>query len=116
METNTTNQTMLMTVPNSTGVLVMGILSIVTCWCWGIIGLTLGIIALVLATKGEKVYQASPSEYTEGSIKNLKAGKICAIIGTSLSGLYVAFWIVYISIVGAALGTFFTSFPWHNLK
>lgn len=102
--------------PNSTAVLVLGILSIVLCWCYGIIGLTLGIIAIVLATKGEKIYQEKPANYSEGSLKNLKAGKICAIIGTSISGLYVLIVIIYLSIVGAALGTFFHTFPWNSLK
>ncbi len=37
--------------PNSTGVLVLGILSIVFCWCYGIPGLVLGIIALVMSKK-----------------------------------------------------------------
>ena len=36
-------------VPNSAAVLVLGILSIVLCFCYGLIGMTLGIIALVLA-------------------------------------------------------------------
>ena len=33
--------------PNATAVLVLGIISIVGCFCYGIIGLILGIIALV---------------------------------------------------------------------
>ena len=35
-------------VPNATAVLVLGIVSIVTCFCYGIIGLACAIIALVL--------------------------------------------------------------------
>jgi hypothetical protein len=104
------------TLPNSTAVLVLGILSIVLCWCWGIVGLTLGIIAIVFSSKGEKLYKDNPSFYTEGSLKNMRAGKICAIIGTSISGLYVLIYIIYLSIIGAALGTFFHSFPWDSLK
>ncbi len=37
--------------PNATTVLVFGIISIVLCWCHGIFGLILAIIALVLANK-----------------------------------------------------------------
>lgn len=102
--------------PNATAVLVLGILSIVTCWCYGIIGITLGIIALVLASKSEKLYKETPGNYAEASYKNLKAGKICAIIGTSLSGLYLLIIAIYISIIGAAFGTFFHTFPWDTLK
>lgn len=104
------------TIPNSTAVLVLGILSIVLCWCWGIVGLTLGIIAIVFSSKGEKLYKENPTGYTEGSLKNMQAGKICAIIGTAISGLYVLIYIIYLSIVGAALGTFFHTFPWDSLK
>lgn len=101
-------------VPNSTAVLVLGILSIVMCWCWGIIGLIMGIIALVLASKGNTEYQANPQAYTQSSYKNLHAGKICAIIGTSLSGAYFVFWIIYFSIVGTMFGTAFSMYPWHK--
>ena len=98
--------------PNSTTVLVLGIISIITCWCWGVIGLTLGIIALVLASKDLKLYRKNPTNYTEASFKNMTAGKICAIIGTVLSGIYFLFSIVYLLIVGAAVGGAFHLMPW----
>ncbi|MCX7863298.1 MAG: CCC motif membrane protein [Bacteroidales bacterium] len=98
--------------PNSTAVLVLGILSIALCWCYGIIGITLGIIALVLANKAKKLYKENPDNYTLGSYKNMQAGYICAIIGLSLSGLYLLFIIIYFLIIGAALTTMFSSFPW----
>ncbi len=75
--------------PNSTAVLVLGIVSIIGCFCYGIVGLVCGIIALVLASKANKLYQHNPEAYTESSHKNLKAGKICAIIGLVLSALYL---------------------------
>ncbi len=71
--------------PNSTAVLVLGILSIVTCFCYGILGLILGIIAMVLAGKDKSLYASLPDEFTQGSFKNLNAGRICAIIGIILS-------------------------------
>lgn len=86
--------------PNATTVLVLGILSIVFCFCYGLIGLILGIIAIVLASKDKKLYTANPGEYTEGSYKNLNAGRICAIIGLILSALYLIYVIVLIGIVG----------------
>ena len=100
--------------PNSTTVLVLGIISIATCWCYGFIGLTLGIIALVMSSKALKLLKDNPENYTEGSIKNMKAGRICAIIGTVLSSLYFLIIIVYIVFLGAAIGTIFTSTPWEN--
>jgi hypothetical protein len=92
------------TLPNATGVLVLGILSIVFCFCYGIIGITLGIIALIMGNKAIKLYLSSPELYTESSYKNVKAGKTCAIVGLCLSSLYIVFLIVYIGILGAAVG------------
>ncbi len=100
--------------PNSTAVLVLGILSIAICWCYGLFGVTMGIIALVLSGKARTLYSQNPELYTEGSFKNMNAGRICAIIGTVLSSIYIAIVIIYLLVIGAALGTLFTQFPWEN--
>lgn len=84
------------TVPNSTAVLVLGILSIVGCFCYGIIGMILGIIAIVLHQKDKGLFNSNPKAY-EQSFKNSKAGNICAIIGLTLSVLYIILFIVLIS-------------------
>ncbi|MFH2141601.1 MAG: CCC motif membrane protein [Bacteroidota bacterium] len=94
--------------PNATAVLVLGIISIATCWCYGIIGVACGIIALVLGGKAKKLYIDNPGVYSESSYKNMKAGHICGIIGTVLSSLYLVFIIIYLMVVGAAL----SSMPW----
>ena len=86
--------------PNATAVLVLGILSIVTCFCYGILGLILGIIALVLATKDKRLFTAAPEVYTAASFKNLNAGRICAIIGTIMSALYLIIMIAFIAMIG----------------
>lgn len=97
-------------IPNSVAVLVLGILSIVSCFCYGFVGLILGIIAIVLANKGKKIYLENPKNYTAGSFNNLKAGRICAIIGTVLSAIYFVFLIIYVVILGATMAT--ESLPW----
>jgi len=97
--------------PNSTAVLVLGILSIAVCWCYGLFGITMGIIALVLSGKARALYLENPELYTEGSFKNMKAGRICAIIGTVLSSIYIVVIIIYIAILGVAFGTLFTQLP-----
>jgi len=84
--------------PNATLILVFGILSIVTCCCYGIIGLPLGIIALVLANKATKLYTESPENYT--GFQNVKTGKILAIIGIVLNGIYLIYAIWLFSTVG----------------
>jgi len=86
--------------PNATAVLVLGILSIVTCFCYGILGLILGIIAMVLAGKDKTLYSATPEVFTDASLKNLNAGRICAIIGIILSVLYLIFIIAFIALIG----------------
>lgn len=100
--------------PNATGVLVLGIISIVLCWCYGI-GIVLGIIALVLSSKAKTLYQENPNTYSIGSFKNMNAGRICAIIGLSLSSVYLVFIIIYFVILGAAFGGL-TTFPWEYLN
>ena len=91
--------------PNATSVLVLGILSIVTCCCYGVVGLILGIIALVLSKKDKALYNLNPSAYTDGSFKNLNAGRICAIIGLVLNILYLLFYIALIVIFGFGILT-----------
>lgn len=71
--------------PNATLILVFGILSIVGCCCWGIVGLIFGIIALVLSKKAIDTYNSNPEIYT--NYQNVKTGRILAIIGIILSSL-----------------------------
>lgn len=103
--------------PNATAVLVLGIISIPTfCFCLGLVGMILGIIALSLAGKPKKMYLENPSLYTESSYKNLNAGKICAIIGLSLSSLILIIYLIYFLVVGAAISTAFSSMPWDSFN
>lgn len=91
-------------VPNSSGILVLGILSIATCWLYAIPGLACGVIALILHRKAKEVYLTDPIKYDQ-SYKNAKAGMICAIIGTCLSGLFLIYVIFVIAMMGAMLGS-----------
>jgi uncharacterized membrane protein SpoIIM required for sporulation len=98
-------------VPNSTAVLVLGIISIALCWCYGFIALTCGIIALVLANKGTAIYKTNPDAYKLASYNNLKAGKICAIIGLCLSALMIIYVLVVLCFVGATM----SAMPWEQM-
>ena len=84
--------------PNSTLILVFGIISIVTCCCYGVIGLIFGIIALILANKALKQHAENPEIY-EG-VKNVKTGRILAIIGIVLNVLFMIYIIWAISFFG----------------
>ena len=84
--------------PNATTVMVLGILSIV-CSCF-FVGAILGIIGLVLGSKGKKVYKQSPEIYD--GYGQLNAGFIMSIIGVCLGGLYLIYWIIWVIILGTA--------------
>ena len=88
--------------PNATVSLVLGILSIPGCCCYGILGLILGIIAWVLAKSDIKKFYLHPGAYSESSLKNAKAGKVCGIIGTILGLIYLVIIIVFIAMFGFA--------------
>jgi hypothetical protein len=79
---------------NATTTLVLGICSIAICG----LGPILGIITLILANGARKQYNANPAAYTASSWSNVKAGKICAVIGicvwTAVILFYVA-WMIY---------------------
>ena len=79
--------------PNSNLIMVLGILSILLCW-WhfvSIAGIILGFIALVMANRETKLYQANPAGYTTSSLNNVRTGRTCAIIGLTISIIVFAF-------------------------
>jgi M penetrans paralogue family 26 len=87
--------------PNATAVLVLGILSIVICFICGI-------IALVMANKDMALYKNNPGLYTEASYNNIKAGRICAIIGIALQAVAIIVYILIIAVFvsAASAGSF----------
>ena len=89
--------------PNSTIVLVLGILSIAFCCCYGILGLIPAIIALVLSKKDKALYAVNPAIYSLSSFKNLNAGRICAIIGFVLNILSLLYYVAIIVIFGMGM-------------
>jgi len=84
--------------PNATLILVFGILSIVTCCCYGVFGLIFGIIAMILAAKATNVYKENPEMYSD--FGNVKTGKILAIIGIILSVLVILFFVWMVAVLG----------------
>ena len=102
--------------PNSTAVLVLGIISLPVCLCYilfGVPGLVLSIISFTMSNKARKMYEENPSLYTQASYNNLKAGRICAIIGMIINSLCLVGMIVYIIVIVSIVGSSFQSFPWH---
>ncbi len=88
--------------PNSTLILVFGILSILGCCCYGVAGVIFGIIALVMSKRAIEIYNAEPELYT--GYQNVKTGRILAIIGLVLSVLSILGGIASFFIYGGLKG------------
>ncbi|TPN82355.1 CCC motif membrane protein [Aquimarina algicola] len=86
--------------PNSTLILVFGIISILGCCCYGLLGMIFGIIALIMAKKATELYNENPELYT--GYQNVQIGKILAISGVVLSSLYLIYVIFMFATVGFA--------------
>jgi phosphotransferase system glucose/maltose/N-acetylglucosamine-specific IIC component len=82
--------------PNAIATLVLGILSIVVCF-------VCGIVALVISNRDLEMYKNNPESFTIASYNNIKAGRICAIVGVCLQ------------IVGAIIYCFFLYFFFNNM-
>jgi len=90
--------------PNATAVLVLGILSIVTCWLYALPGIIMGIIAISMHKKDKAMYLSNKAKYAQ-SFKNSRAGFICGIIGLSLSALFIIYLVVVILVFAGAVAT-----------
>lgn len=88
--------------PNSTLILIFGILSIIGCCCYGILGLVFGIIAVVMAQKAKEIYTANPEMYF--GYQNVRTGKILALIGIILSAIVLIIGIAALIIFGGLAG------------
>ncbi len=75
--------------PNATATLVLGILSIVICFICGI-------VALIISNKDVAMYKNNPELYSAASYSNIKAGRICAIIGIALQVIGLVCYILLI--------------------
>ena len=96
LSNNTSNNQQL---PNATATLVLGILSIVVCFICGI-------IALVISNKVIAMYKANPELYSTASYNNIKAGRICAIIGLALQIVGILIYIALIAFVFSQIDNF----------
>ena len=89
------------TLPNAVAVLVLGIISIVTCWLYAVPGLVCGIIAISLHQKDKAIHQTNPQLYGD-SFKMSNAGFICGIIGLGLSAIYLIFVVLFLAGITSA--------------
>lgn len=84
--------------PNVTVILVLGIASIILCWCYGVLGLILSAVALVLAAGSKKTYLQNPENYADFGA--LKTAKVIAIIGLVLNVIFLLLMIWMVSVLG----------------
>ena len=91
------NDSFQVNLPNSSLVLILGILSIVfSCWYFSVAGVIMSIIALIVANQDLKLYSSNMQRYTLSSYNNIKAGRICAIIGLTVAMIFFIFFILII--------------------
>ena len=90
--------------PNATIILILGIASLPLCCLCGM-GIVPAIIALVMSGQAKRQYLTDPAAYNPQSYSNVTAGRICAIIGLVLSGIYMLYNIFVFIIYGAAAVT-----------
>jgi len=87
--------------PYAVATLVLGILSILGCFTYGIVGLICGIIAVSLHAKDKRMYYDNRAYYAK-SFKVASAGNTCAIIGLILSAIGFLFLVILIAGIASA--------------
>lgn len=88
-----------MPLPNATATLVLGILSIVVCFICGI-------VALAISNKDLALYRANPELYSAASYSNIKAGRVCSIIGICLQLIGLVFYLIFFAVVFSNMDKF----------
>jgi hypothetical protein len=93
-------------VPGAVAALIFGIIAVSTWWIpfAGLItGLVFGIIGMSKSGKVKKLFDASPDQYSKGSVSMAKVGKILGIIGIILSIIWFIIWLlIFVIFAGAA--------------
>lgn len=84
--------------PNATIAIVLSILGLLCCCFYGVPGLLLGGIALILVNQDEKKYRIAPEQYS--NYGTVKTAKILAIISIVLGALMLAYMIYTIMEMG----------------
>jgi hypothetical protein len=94
--------------PRYVGVRVLGILSLSLSWCYGLPGIILAIVALVMSSQATTNYVNNPGKYSEHSFNRMKSGKSLAI-----AGLIVSIFFLVLSVVAFY---FFFSYVFHHIN
>lgn len=71
--------------PNATLILTLGIISLISLFCYMPVSFLLAIVTLILSYTESKNYNSNPNLYTSHSYTNLKTGRICALVAMALA-------------------------------
>lgn len=82
--------------------LVLGIVSLVMCLSYGVVGMPCAILAVVFAKKARLAVQAGTAPVS--SLGMASAGRVCGIVGIILNGLALAFLLFYVVLFLGILG------------
>lgn len=96
----------LVNLPNAHAVLVLGSLSILSCFLIGFPGVVLGFIGIRFYKKPHELYQLAPELYRKESYKDLRAGYFMSIIGLTISSLFLLFLLFFVIVFGAPFAVF----------
>lgn len=93
---------------NHVAALVLGIASIFPgCLLAGLIGVTLGIVALAITKNEWAEVRKDKARFIPGHVANMNAGRICAIIGLCTSGIILMITLLWMAIWGTVAVSFF---------
>ncbi len=80
--------------PHSDWIMGLGIASVTLSFFTGLVGLTMGILALHLYKKPSYLYKLAPELYFDNSYRNIKVGRILSIIGIIISSIVFIFFLI----------------------
>lgn len=83
--------------PKASTINTLGIIGIILTFLIGIVGLVLNIINLSISGSVMADIRNNPGKYTEASIKKIKTGRTCSIVGLSIQGALILIVILIIA-------------------
>lgn len=81
--------------------MVLGIISIITCFAYGLIGMPCAVLAIIFAKKARLAVQAGTAPAT--SLGMATAGRVCGWVGVGLNSIGLILFFVYIAIFIVAM-------------
>jgi hypothetical protein len=87
--------------PKASTINALGITGIILTFLIGIVGLILNIVNLAISAGVMRDIRENPGKYSEASIKKIKTGRTCSIVGLSIQGALILIVIIIVVAVNA---------------